>query len=167
MGVNLTLMPVRVLRAVIEGDDMSDGPVHEMDAATCWEFLDAHEFGRLAYHLLGEAHIAPVNYCADDGALYFRTAAGSKLLGITMNNDVAFEVDNLLSASGTHSDGMATSVIVRGKAVELEGEEKRRAEQLPLRPWVPTQKSSIVRIEVTEVSGRTFELAKPWRHMQP
>ena len=49
----------------------------------------------------------------------------------------------------------------------LEGPERARAEQLPLRPWVPTEKHTIVRIAVDEISGRRFQLSKPWRHMQP
>ena len=36
----------------------------------------------------------PVNYLAHDGALYFRSAPGSKLAQITANRKVAFEVDN-------------------------------------------------------------------------
>ena len=49
----------------------------------------------------------------------------------------------------------------------LEGAEKARAEQLPLRPWVPTEKHTVVRITVNEITGRRFQLSKPWRHMQP
>ena len=132
----------------------------------CWAFLAQHSFGRLAYTLVGEAQIVPINYVSDAGAIFFRTAEGSKLLGVTMNSDVAFEVDDL-NGSGRFGDGEASSVIVRGHAEVLEGAEKARAEQLPLRPWVPTEKHTIVRITMTEITGRRFQLSKPWRHMQP
>ena len=33
----------------------------------CWAFLAQHSFGRLAYTLVGEAQIVPINYVSDAG----------------------------------------------------------------------------------------------------
>jgi hypothetical protein len=71
---------------------------------------------------------------------------------------VAFEVDEIV-------DEQATSVIVRGRARRLEEDEEHRAENVPLRPWVATEKWNVVEIDVTEISGRRFELTRPWQHM--
>ncbi|HCQ17990.1 MAG TPA: pyridoxamine 5'-phosphate oxidase family protein, partial [Dermacoccus sp.] len=30
-----------------------------------------------------------------------------------------------------------------------------------------TEKHTVVRITVNEITGRRFQLSKPWRHMQP
>lgn len=139
---------------------MSDEPVHEMHPEECWEFLRAHEFGRLAFHLVNEVHIAPINYAVDGETLLFRTAEGSKLLGIEMNADVAFEVDE-------YDEQQAASVILRGRARHLEEDEEHRAENVPLRPWVDTHKYNVVEIAPTEMSGRRFELTKPWTHIRP
>lgn len=139
--------------------------VHPLDEKECWEFLGRHEFGRLAYTLVGDVQIVPINYVSDHEAVYFRTAEGSKLLGVTMNDAVAFEVDDLVAAPDGRRDAEACSVVVHGKAEVLEGQDKARAEQLPLRPWVPTQKHTIVRIAVSEISGHRFDLSKPWEHM--
>lgn len=140
----------------------SENPIHVLSDDDCWELLHRQEFGRLAYHLVGEVHIAPVNYAIDsDRRIVFMTSEGSKLLGIKMNQDVAFEVDQILP------DEHATSVIVRGSARELEGKEKYVVEQLPLRPWVSTPKFSVVAITVDEISGRRFDLSRPWTHMRP
>ena len=69
-------------------------PVSNLTTEQCWELLHAQEFGRLAFHLLDEVHIVPLNYAVDaDRRLVFRTAEGSKLLGLTINDDVAFEID--------------------------------------------------------------------------
>jgi hypothetical protein len=73
---------------------------------------------------------------------------------------VAFEVDEIV-------DEQATSVIVRGRARRLEEDEEHRAENVPLRPWVATEKWNVVEIDVTEISGRRFELTRPWQHMIP
>ena len=122
-----------------------------------WEFLRSHEFGRLAFHLVGEVHIVPINYAVDEQRLIFLTTEGSKLLGVTMNTDVAFEVDEV-------DEHHATSVIIRGRAHQLEGTAKNVIEQLPLRPWVPDPKYAVVAIGVDEISGRHFDLSRPWLH---
>jgi nitroimidazol reductase NimA-like FMN-containing flavoprotein (pyridoxamine 5'-phosphate oxidase superfamily) len=143
-----------------------DEPVTGMSTEECWAFLGRQELGRLAYHLLEEVHIVPVNYAVehdpdtDRRTLLFRTAEGSKLIGMIMNADVAFEADEL-------DEDTATSVILRGRARVLDEHEEHRAENLALRPWVPTLKYHVVELEVTEISGRRFELSRPWRHMLP
>jgi nitroimidazol reductase NimA-like FMN-containing flavoprotein (pyridoxamine 5'-phosphate oxidase superfamily) len=129
------------------GTDDVPVPLTEESA---WAFLRTQEVGRLAYHLVGEVHIVPVNFAVQGRRLVFRTAPGSKLLGIVMNEDVAFEVDE-------YDDARATSVIARGRAVFLTDSEADAARDLP-RSWVPTDKDAVVVIEVTEISGRSFRL---------
>ena len=141
-------------------------PTTRMSTEECWEFLQRHELGRLAFHLADEVHITPINYAVDHDpvtghrSLLFRTAEGTKLLGVVMNPDVAFEVDELVAET-------AASVIVRGRARRLEEDEAHRAENVPLRPWVATPKWDVVEIEVTDISGRHFELARPWTRIRP
>jgi nitroimidazol reductase NimA-like FMN-containing flavoprotein (pyridoxamine 5'-phosphate oxidase superfamily) len=130
--------------------------VTELPELDCWELLRAQEFGRLAFHLVNEVHIVPINYAVMGERLVFRTAEGSKLLGITMNQDVAFEIDE-------YDETRASSVIVRGKARRLEGVEADAAEELPLYPWVSTDKLSLVVIEPVEVTGRSFRLDRTRR----
>jgi uncharacterized protein len=134
--------------------DTDSDIVSELSDLDCWELLREQEFGRLAFHLANEVHILPVNYAVDGQTLVFRTAEGSKLLGITMNQDVAFEVDR-------YDDSHASSVVLRGRARELEGAEADEAEKLPLHSWIPTDKFSLVRIEPTEITGRYFVLDRP------
>lgn len=135
-------------------------PVGVMTAEQCWEMLRANEFGRLAFHLAGEVHLTPINYAVDHDTLLFRTAEGSKLLGVVMNPDVAFEIDEF-------DEHHARSVVVRGAARRLEEDEQHRAENVALRPWEPTLKYDVVEIRPTEVTGRSFELSRPWLHMVP
>ncbi len=137
--------------------DFVPGPLDEAEA---WDFLRSHELGRLAFHLVDEVHIAPINYAVDHGTLLFRTAEGSKLLGVVMNSDVAFEVDE-------HDEHTATSVVIRGVARKLEEDEEHRAENVPLRPWVDSLKYNVVEVRPTEISGRRFHLDRPWLHMRP
>lgn len=139
---------------------MNDTPPRTMSAGECWQALREHEFGRLAYSLLGEVHITPINYAVDGEALLFRTAQGNKLLGVVMHGPVALEIDELGAEE-------AWSVVLRGHAHVLEGDEAYRAENFPLRPWVGGEKETVVRIDPEEVTGRRFRLAKPWEHIMP
>ena len=92
--------------------------------------------------------VFPVNYTVDRDSIVFRTAEGSKLTELTINDQVLFEVDE-------YTDTDAWSVIVRGTAHRLDSaEEVRAADRLPLRPWTPTLKYNYVRIIAASVSGR-------------
>lgn len=139
-----------------------ESPFTVLDESQCWEFLRRHEFGRFAFHLADEVHIVPVNYAVEPGSeekLLFRTAEGSKLLGVVMNPDVAFEVDE-------HDDEQATSIILRGRARQLEEDEEHRAENVPLRPWVGSLKYNVVEITPDRVTGRSFRLHRPWTRLR-
>lgn len=134
--------------------------MRDLDERECWKFLRDHEFGRLAFRLVDEVHIAPINYAVDDRTLLFRTAEGSKLLGMVMHPSVAFEVDEV-------DEHRATSVILRGSARILDAHEEHRAENVPLRPWAEGERHIVVEIAPFEVSGRDFHLHRPWLHLVP
>ncbi|GMA39024.1 pyridoxamine 5'-phosphate oxidase family protein [Mobilicoccus caccae] len=126
--------------------------VQVLDEADSWDLLEAHSFGRLAYAIGSRPELVPINYCARDRKIYFRTAGGSKLFGVTVNHNVAFEMDTIRG-------DIARSVIVAGTARRLESEDEIEfAQSLPLRPWIPTDKFNYVEIEVDEISGREFHL---------
>lgn len=122
-----------------------------LDEAQCWELLRSQDLGRLGYHLVDEVHIVPVNYVVDRQRVVFRTTPGSKLLGVVMDDDVAFEVDAAEAEDG------AWSVLARGRARILEGDERREAEQLPLQPWSSGEKLTIVAIDVQTLTGRRID----------
>ena len=138
---------------------MNDQIVTELTPEECWEMLRDQEFGRLAYRLVDEVHITPINYAVDGNSLLFRTAEGNKLLAVVMGSEVAFEIDR-------YGEDSARSVVVRGTARLLPEDEAHRADNLPLRPWVPTLKYNVVEIQPKVVSGRAFELSRPWLHLR-
>jgi len=130
------------------GAEEPDGGQHLADDE-CWELLAAHRFGRFAFHLADEVHLVPVNYLAEGGRLLVRTAEGSKLLGVHMNADVAFEIDDV----GTDN---AWSVVLRGRARVLHGDEYERAGAAIPTPWSGPGREEIISIEPVEISGRRF-----------
>jgi uncharacterized protein len=137
----------------------NEEPVRELSLEECWEFLATQEVGRLAFRLLDETHIVPVNFAVDGRTLLFRTDAGNKLFAVELGAPVAFEADEIEGET-------ARSVVVRGRARRLEEPEEYRADQLPLHTWVDTPKYYVVEVTPEEVSGRRFALHRPWRHMR-
>ena len=128
-------------------------PVVALSDEQCWERLRQQELGRLVTHVGDVLDIFPVNYVVDGASVLFRTAQGSKLFELTVNDEVLFEVDD-------HTDTDAWSVILRGRAHPLDrSADVERADGLGLRPWIPTLKYTYVRVEPTAVSGRAFERA--------
>ncbi len=115
-----------------------------------WAHLSQHSLGRLVTRVGDVLDIFPVNYVVDNGSIVFRTAEGSKLFEVTVNEDVLFEVDD-------YTDDDAWSVVVRGKASRLtSAADIAAADELPLRPWIPTLKYNYVRVNAASVSGRGF-----------
>ncbi|MER3387162.1 MAG: pyridoxamine 5'-phosphate oxidase family protein [Microcella pacifica] len=129
---------------------MGFGEITELDTEDCWRILSATELGRIAASAGDSIDIFPVNFAVDDHAIVFRTAPGTKLLELAINDRVAFEVDG-------HDEATAWSVVVKGRAERVERQsDMDAAEELGLRPWIPTLKYRWVRIEPTEVTGRRF-----------
>lgn len=126
------------------------GPVTVLSEERCWELIGAQQIGRLATSVDRTPDIFPINYVVDDHSIVFRTAEGSKLFGLTINQEVAFEVDGWDDAQGW-------SVVLRGIAEQITSyEDVLKADELPLQPWVPTVKLHYVRVSPTHVSGRNF-----------
>ena len=124
----------------------------ELSPQECWELLGEEELGRLAYTLVDEISIVPVNYGVDRSTLLFRTAEGTKLLAVVLGAEIAFEVDRIVGEE-------ARSVVVRGRARRLEEDEAHRADRVGLRPWIGTPKYDVVEISPVAVTGRAFRLS--------
>jgi uncharacterized protein len=130
-----------------------DNPVVVMDEDQAWGYLNSHEVGRLALTAGGVIDIYPITYVVDHKTLVFITSPGTKLLELTVNDKVAFEIDS-------YDDQVAWSVIVHGTAERIEAmADVEAAEALPLTSLIPTPKSRYVRIHPTSVSGRIFSRA--------
>jgi nitroimidazol reductase NimA-like FMN-containing flavoprotein (pyridoxamine 5'-phosphate oxidase superfamily) len=123
----------------------------------CLERLRREVVGRLAVCVRTHPEIFPVNYVVDRGGVVFRTAAGTKLAGAVLGERLAFEVDGVDAATGD-----AWSVIVKGHAEELErADDVVDALALPLYPWHAAPKHHFVRLDPTEITGRSFAIVDP------
>lgn len=127
--------------------------VVELSMEECWELLESEEFGRLAYRLVDEVHVVPINYLVNGRALLFRTASGNKLLAAALHSDVALEID-------WHDDLSAWSVVARGHLRQLGEDEAHAIDSLPRRSWLATDKYDVVELEPQAVMGRRFRLRR-------
>lgn len=119
-----------------------------------WVVLQRSGHGRLAICVSGKPDIYPINFLAHNGKLLLRTNPGTKLAGLTVNDRVAFEVDEVLGDE-------AWSVVLHGTARAIESQTQiDEADKLPLRPWISTRKYTYVEITPTRVHGRHFELGE-------
>jgi len=118
----------------------------------CVALMGTQDVGRLVISDDGWPLVFPVNFVLDGEAPVFRTASGTKLWAST-RSPVAFEVDNIDAAAKT-----GWSVVVHGVAQEVTAydrpELQARMAGLPLEPWVPGDKPSVVRIAPRLITGR-------------
>jgi len=137
-------------RAMTDEDERP--PTREMRSAECWERIAQAPYGRIATTAAGEIDIFPVNHGVDRFSIVFRTAPGTKLLELTINRQVAFEVDGI--------DGdEAFSIVVKGEADRIDRPaDVARAERAGIRPWPPGRKDRWVRITARDIQGRAFRL---------
>ncbi|MFI5675530.1 helix-turn-helix domain-containing protein [Streptomyces cellulosae] len=114
------------------------------------DLLGTHGVGRLAMTTRAGPLVVPVNYGVVDGAIVFRTAAGTAPAQAS-GHRVAFEVD---SVDDTLSRGW--SVLVRGQAhaVTDPDEAHRLTERVYSAPWAGGQRDLWIRIEPDVVTGR-------------
>lgn len=130
-----------------------DQPMVELTVEECWDLLSQTEVGRLAYHLVDEIHLIPINYAVEGRTILFRTAEGNKLLAAEMHSEVAFEIDWV-------GDDSAWSVMVRGHLRHLDEGEQHRLSGLRIHPWIHSFKYDHVELTPAIVTGRRFLLHK-------
>lgn len=127
----------------------TDDVVEVLTPEECWELLRGEDLGRLAYRLVDEVHVVPLNYVVDGESLLMRTASGNKLLAAALQSDVALEID-------WHDDASAWSVVARGRLRQLEEDEQHRLDSVTQQPWLPTPKYDVIELVPVALTGRRF-----------
>ena len=126
-----------------------------LEPDACLALLRLEEVGRLAISVGGHPDIFPINYAIDDETIVFCTAEGTKLAASFISPSIAFEADGYDTATGD-----AWSVVVKGRAEEIEMHDLVDETAFPLYPWSSLPKSRFVRVVPQEISGRRFHVAQ-------
>lgn len=136
-------------------------PVVQLTDDEALALLSTKTFGRLVVHRKDDLDLFPLNYLVHDGKILFRTAEGTKLFSLNLNGDVLFEADDVDQTGD--GEGEAWSVIIKGTArILTDSDDIHTADELPLKPWLPTLKFNYVEIAPSEggISGRRFALGE-------
>lgn len=134
-----------------------------LENADCWKLLRSVSVARLAVWVDDHPDIFPINYKVDHGTVVFRTGSGTKLNSSLGKEPVALEAD------GVDVDaGVAWSVVVKGRATELDRtEELLDTVGLLLFPWETGRKDHFIRVTPTSITGRRFSIAPPLTWWSP
>jgi nitroimidazol reductase NimA-like FMN-containing flavoprotein (pyridoxamine 5'-phosphate oxidase superfamily) len=129
--------------------------LEELGREECLRLLGTVAIARVALSVGALPVVLPVNFCLDQGAVVFRTAAGTKLTAACHNTVIALEAD---SVDPVYQAGW--SVLVRGRATEIsDPAELARASRLPLRAWAGGKRDHFVRLVPELISGRRLARA--------
>lgn len=136
----------------------SEEAMEVLTGSQCLELLRTASVGRLGIGVSGSApEILPINFVVDRGTIVFRTGAGTKLAAAVEHSPVAFEADGYIPQSNE-----AWSVVLKGTGAVIHGQESLlETYRLPLFPWQPAPKSTFVRIEPDQITGRRFHPVDP------
>lgn len=126
--------------------------LEELDPADCWAHLSDHGIGRIAYSTPVGPVVLPVNYRVRDGAVLYRTAAGSAP-SRAAGRRIAFEVDHL---DETLSRGW--SVLVIGSAEQIFDAERPGGSTAGAgpTPWPGGKRDVWIRVDPERISGRSI-----------
>lgn len=129
----------------------------ELDRAECLRLLGTAVVGRIVFTEGALPAIRPVNFLLDGDEVVFRTATGSALAAATRHCVVAFEVDEIDTATHT-----GWSVVVVGQAYEI-GDIDRlvRLASPEHAPWAPHRTAHTIAVPIHHVSGRRLVLRAP------
>ena len=140
--------------AVIEGRTW----LELISPAGCDRHLRTEEIGRVAL-MVDDDHpeIFPVNYVVDAaGDILFRTDPGTKLHAVDKAPMIALEIDGI---DDERHHGW--SVLVVGEARHLGIPDEVAKARALLQPWPAGDKTEVVRLRPTKISGRRIYRRRP------
>lgn len=143
-AVNPMSRPIPPLAA----EALVDNGLELLTEEQCLDLLTRAPVGRVGVSIGALPVILPVNFCLLDGAIYFRTAGGTKLEAASDHTVVAFEADDF---DPLEHEGWSVLVVGRAETVI---ETADVLVHLPLAPWAPGERDHVVRIAIELMSGR-------------
>ena len=135
--------------------DLDRHGTERLAPSTCLDLLRTQRIGRLGLSIGALPVVHPVNFAVDGDRIVVRTGIGSKLSAALRGAVVCFEVDEI-DATGTSG----WSVLVTGRAEELEGTEAERAAAI-LGEGSSWAGDHYVAVHLEMVSGRRRDRVSP------
>src|SRR5215467_15583203 len=136
-----------------KGTSAGERIMRTLNAAECFDLLEAGGVGRVGFTAADGIMMLPVNFAVTGKTIIFRTAPDT-LLARYADAQVSFEADHLDEAC---HEGW--SVLVHGHAHQVNDERaiKRLEAGMDLEPWAPGARDVYVRIVPTQITGRRIQ----------
>ncbi len=138
---------------------MSTADTVDLTEHECWSLLEGHVVARLAVDIGGRPDIFPINYVVDDRSIVFRSGAGTKLAGAVLSTTRGDR--DRRARTWTARSGVSWSRASRTRSRTWT--ERFEVEDLPLYPWIASDKPNFVRIEPELTTGRRFHVDRTGR----
>ncbi|WP_066936403.1 DUF1918 domain-containing protein [Streptomyces sp. NBRC 110611] len=133
-----------------EGQAAYHPELRELGPDECRDRLGTHGVGRIAVSSPDGLSVVPVNYEVVDGAIAFRTGAGT-VPAEAAGAEVAFEVDHVDEAM---SGGWSVLAVGPARAVTEPNAVRRLNERAHSRPWAGGERPLWVLIDPERLTGR-------------
>lgn len=130
----------------------SANPISQLTVDEAWQLIEVAQIGRIASARDGLPDIFPINYVVFDRAIYFRTAAESRLRTECDDRAIAFE-------SAWQMSDSAWSVVILGTLRTLTTDaDQQILNRLPILDFAPERPYVWMRVTPTDVRGRRYRL---------
>jgi len=120
----------------------------DMPRDECFQLLESRQVGRIGFVDPDGPVVLPVNYVIHDEVVLIATMPGNSIASHAVDQPVAFEVDEIDEFNET-----GWSVLVRGLASSVSRDELPDEQDQP-NPWAEGDRSLVIRITPSHVSGR-------------
>lgn len=147
-----TIAPTITTVTNFTGPDLVPDARDALSDAQCRGLLGTQIFGRVAITSGGLPCILPVCYVYDQGAIVFRTGAGTKLRAAANGDVLAFQADEY-----DRESGRGWCVLVLGRASVLTTEHEHQGLPTVDGYRYDGERNHYVRLNCELVSGRTIE----------
>ena len=129
------------------------GRLRVLNREQSYAVLRGATVGRFAYIARADVpDVVPVNFLLDGDDVLIRSGPGPKLQAAERGELVAFEVDDIDSATRT-----GRSVVVHGRATRCsQHEEEALASRTDETPWAAGTRRHLIRIRPARVTGRSL-----------
>jgi nitroimidazol reductase NimA-like FMN-containing flavoprotein (pyridoxamine 5'-phosphate oxidase superfamily) len=134
-----------------DSDDGSERYFEAIGPRQCFDLIEAHHLGRIAWQAADRPQILPVTYALHEGSVYFRTLPEGILAELAQPTSVALEVDELDQQTRS-----GWSIVLHGRTSAV-----REPDELTdlwasdaLVPWASGNRTLFIRIRPERVAGR-------------
>lgn len=132
-------------------DERSVRQFEALGRQQCFDLIEAHHLGRVAWQAADRPQILPVTYAMHKGSVYFRTLPDGILSELAQPTSVALEVDQLDPQTRS-----GWSIVLHGRtsAVSEPDELADLWASDSLVPWAAGNRTLFIRITPERVAGR-------------